>query len=449
MQTTTTHNLSASRHFAAGTGLLARLDRPAAAGVIAFAGWLVFIVARLADWAAGHISLFILSGTTYSHPALMVPKISHVHKKGYDGQFYYRFAFNPFNWHLTAYGITIDHPYRYTRIGYSVVAWIASFGGHGSLLPVVLVLVNLVCVAAMGWLGGVFARDAGRHALWGLLVAGYFGLVISVGRDTSEPLADACLLGGLLAYRRRRFGLAAALISYAVFTNEPVLALPVALGLTRLYLLGRRYLEKGRARLGREDLVWLAPGLLYLGLQGVQHLVVAGTAGGVADASANLTWPFKALVPGVDRDIARMSWTSLGLYDYNLIEFLVLAAFVAAGFLVLRATTAPGHERVAFVCFAALEMVIASGQFWDSVFGDGRTYVDAYVMAVVLLLATPAAADGLVPLTAGRGSHRDRASLTDRVFAPGRLVTGRRLGGLAGLAVVALVVVARRRILFM
>jgi hypothetical protein len=393
---------------------MARLDRPALAALIAFGGWLVFVVARLAGFADGKLNLFIESGTRYSHPALMVPKVSHVRGKGYDGQFYYRFAINPFNWHLTAYGITIDHPYRYTRIGYSVVAWLLSAGGHACALPFVLVLVNLLCVAGLAWLGGLLAHESGRHALWGLLLAAYFGLVVSVGRDTSEPLADLCLLGGLLSYRHRRFALAAFLIGYAVFTNEPILVFPVALALTRLWQMYRR-----SARPGLPDLVWVLPGFLYLLLQGIQHVVVRGTAGGVADASANLTWPFTALVAGLDRDLHRMSWTQLGTYDYNLIEFLALTTFLVAGFLVLRSTTAPIHERVAFIGFVVVEVVIASSQFWYSVFGDGRTYIYAFVMAVVLLLATPS-----------------------------QIITNRRLGWLAAVAVAVLLVVARRRVLF-
>jgi hypothetical protein len=412
--TTSTTDVTASPRASASALRLARLDRPVLAGLIASAGWLVFVVARLAGWADGKLSLFIAAGTTYSHPALMFPRVAHVKGKGYDGQFYYRFAFDPFNWRPTAFGITIDHPYRYTRIGYSVVAWVLSAGGHGRVLPLVLVVVNLLCVAAMAWLGGLLARESGRHALWGLLFTAYFGLVVSVGRDTSEPLADACLLGGLLAYRHRRFVLAALLLAYAVFTNEPVLVLPVALALTRLWQMCGR-----RARPGPQDLAWVLPGFLYAALQGIQHAVVPGTAGGVADASANLTWPFTALVAGLDRDLHRMSWTHLGRYDYNLIEFLALTGFVVAGFLVLRSTTAPIHERVAFIGFVVLELVIASSQFWYSVFGEGRTYIDAYVMAVVLLLATP-----------------------DRVLK------NRHLAWLAAAVVLALLVVARRRILF-
>jgi hypothetical protein len=154
-------------------------------------------------------------------------------------------------------------------------------------------------------------------------------------------------------------------------------------------------------------------------LQLIQRVTVPGPAGGVADAAANLTWPLTALVPGVFRDVRLMSWAHAGRYDYNLVEFLALAAFVLAGCLVLRVTTAPAHERLAFLGFTVLEMVIASGQFWDSVFGEGRTFIEVYLMAVVLLLGTP--------------QH---------------IVTNRRLGALAAAVTAVLIVVARRRVLF-
>ena len=196
MQVVSTTDAAASPR--ASAGRLARLDRPALAALIALAGWLVFAAARLAGWAHGQLSLFIASGTRYSHPALMFPRIAHVKGKGYDGQFYYRFAFDPFNWHVTAYGITIDHPYRYTRIGYSVVAWLLSGGGHGRLLPLALAGVNLAGVAAMAWLGGVLARQSGRHALWGLLFAAYFlpGCLPGPASDVEDVIAGSHAAGG-------------------------------------------------------------------------------------------------------------------------------------------------------------------------------------------------------------------------------------------------------------
>jgi hypothetical protein len=428
--------------------MLARLNHPAAAAAIAFIGWLAFVLARWLVWAKGHITLFIMSGVVFSHPNQMVPRISHVPSQGYDGQFYYRFARNPFNWHTTAYGITIDHPYRYTRIGYPLVAWVLSLGGNARLLPTVLVIINLICVAAMAWLGAKIARESGRHALWGLLFVAYFGLVISVGRDTAEPLADACMLGGLLAYRHSRYLLAAALVVYSVITNEPVLAFPVAIALTRLYAMAvpsggttpRTPRGVRRAKPGMPDLVWVLPGAAYVVLQGIQKVVVHGKAGGAADVRANFTLPFKDMVPYIYDDFRQMSWTHLGMYDFNVIEVIVLLAFVVAGFLVIRSTAAPVHERVTFVVFVLIEMVIASKQFWDSVFGDGRTYIDAYLFAVIMLIATPVA----VTATAGAGG----TGLLPRLLPANRVIASKHLTWLAGVAVAALIVVARRRILF-
>ena len=343
------------------------------------------MIIRLEGWADGQLSKFVEVGT----------------------------AINPFNWHRTAYGITIDRPYRYTRIGYSVLAWLLSGGGHAAALPFILVLVNLLSVAGIAWLGGLLARSAGRHALWGLLFAAYFGLVVSIGRDTSEPLADLCLLGGLLSYRQRRFVLAALLLSYAAFANEPVLVFPLALSLTRWWQVWRN-----SARPGLPDLAWVLPGFLYVLLQGIQQVVVGGVMGGLADASANLTWPFTALAAGVYRDVSWMSWSHLGTYDYNLLEFTVVTAFIVAACAVIRSTTAPAHERVAFAGFVVLELVLASSQFSYSVFGEGRTFIDAYLMAVVLLLGA------------------------------GRTIRNRHLAVLAIVILLALVLVARRRILF-
>jgi hypothetical protein len=443
VQLTSTTDATASARSAGGS-LLSRLNHPIAVGIIGFIGWLIYVIARWQIWGHGHISKFIMSGQhRFSHPDQMYPRISHVPSLGYDGQFYYRFAFNPFNWNSTAYGITVDHTYRYTRLGYPLVAWIVSLGGHGRLLPTVLVVLNLIFVGLMAWLGAKFARESGRHALWGLLFVAYFGLVISVGRDTSEPLADACMLGGLLAYRHSRYVWAALLVTYGVFTGEPILVLAVAVAVTRLYQFWRK-----RARPGRPDLVWVLPGAVYVVLQVIEKLVVKGKSGGAADASSNLTLPFKALVPGVYRDIKDLSWTHLGMYDYNLIEFIALAVIVVAGFMVIRSSTAALHEKVAFVGFVLVEMVIASGQYWDSTFGDGRTYIDAFLMAILVLLATPVGAvSGAVSETVSDGARKAHASLVDRLFSADRVITNKRLGLLAAVAFAALVIVARRRVL--
>jgi hypothetical protein len=447
VQVTSTTDPAASDRSAGAGPLLARLGNPITVGLIGFIGWLIYVILRWQVWAKGHISMFIMSGSNnkYSHPAQMFPKISHVSSTGYDGQFYYRFAFNPFNWNPDAYGITVDHNYRYTRIGYSLVAYIISLGGHGRLLPTVLVVVNLICVGAMAYLGAKFARESGRHALWGLLFVAYFGLTISVGRDTSEPLADALMLGGLLAYRHSRYVLAAVLVAYAVFTNEPILVLAVAIALARLYQFWLK-----RAKPGPADLIWVLPGAVYVLLQIAEKLVVKGKASGAADATANLTLPFKALVPGVYRDIKYSidSWTHPNFfdgYDYNLIIFIALLVIIVAAFAVIRSSAAPLHEKAAFVGFVLVEMVLASGQFWDATFGDGRTFIDVFLLAVIVLLATPASA--VTPAGAADAARSAHASLMDRVFAADRTMSNKRLAWVSAPTIVVLIFLLRRHIL--
>ena len=310
----------------------------------------------------------------------------------------------------------MDQSYRYPRIGYPILAWLVSLGQH-PLVPVALVTVNLVCVAAMAYLGGMFARDSGRHALWGLAFAAYFGLVISVGRDTAEPLAEACMLGGLLAYRRSRPVLATCLFTAGAVTRETILFAPAAIAVTRLVAFARR--RDQRARPGLADLTWVVPAVVYGMLQLAVHVVVRGEFPLLANGSRNLALPFTAMVDALRFDIGHISTAHLSPIDIDLLEYATLGVFVLAGLAVLLVTTAPVHERLAFVFFV-LQLGLLSGQIWTSTFGDGRSLIEPYLMALVLLLATPR-----------------------------RYISRRYLGLITACVVPALLVVARRRILYM
>src|ERR1700753_1191369 len=101
-------------------------------------------------------------------------------------------ARNPANLAWSAYGSGFDAWYRRVRIGYPALAWLGS-AGQVPALPWGLVVINVLSLGAIAVLGGGFAREAGRDALWGLLLASYFGLATSTARDLTEPLAAACL----------------------------------------------------------------------------------------------------------------------------------------------------------------------------------------------------------------------------------------------------------------
>ena len=371
-----------------------RLNRPFVPGVVAFLGWLGFALARWQIWAKGHLSLFIMAGHVYTHRAQLPRGLLLVPSAGYDGQFYYRLALDPVNWHATAFGITMDQSYRYTRIGYPVLAWLFSLGQH-RLVPVVLVAINLLAVAGMAVLGGMFARESGRHALWGLAFAAYFGLVISVGRDTAEPVAEACMLGGLLAYRRgdpstststSMYALAGVLFAFGAITRETILLAPAAIAVTRLVAIARR-LGNG-ATPGLADLTWVIPAAVYGGLEIAVHFVVRGEFPLLANTSRNLTVPFTAMVDALKHDAAHINTSHLGMIDIALLEYATVGIFIFAGLAALFDTTAPAHERLAFV-FCVLQLGLLSSQIWTSTFGDGRSFIEPYLLALILLFATP------------------------------------------------------------
>jgi len=396
--------------------LWSRLDRPLVPGIIAFLGWLGFALARWQIWAHGHLSLFIMAGHTYTHRTQLPRGLLRVPSAGYDGQFYYRLALDPANWNHTAFGITMDQPYRFTRIGYPILAWFFSLGQH-QLVPVVLVVLNLIGVAVMAMLGAAFARQAGRHALWGLAFAAYFGLVISVGRDTAEPLAEACMLGGLLAYRRgtaSMYLLAAGLFSYGVITRETILYAPAAIFVTRAIAVVRR-----RARPGLADLTWVLPAAAFGLVELAVHFVIKGEFPLLANSGRNLTAPFTALAHALRYNAAHINTAHLSPIDIAMLGYATLAIFILAGFAVLWITSAPGHERLAFVFFV-LQLGLLSSQIWTSTFGEGRSLIEPYLMALVLLVSTPR-----------------------------RYLSWPYLGMIAACVLPALAVVARRRILYM
>jgi hypothetical protein len=360
--------------------LAARTDRPTVAGLIALLAALGFVLARWQSWAQGSIGEFILVGRHFSVASQLRNGIPVQPTYGYDGQFFYRLALNPLNFHHTAYGITMDRSYRYMRIGYPVLTWLFSLGQHAAV-PVMLVAVNIAAVGAMGYLGAVFARDGGRHALAGLLLPGYFGLITSLSRDTAEPLAAACLLAGLLAVRARRPVLAAVLLAYGALTRETVMVAVAAVAVIRIISVLRR-----TQRPGRDDLTWVLPAVVFVAWQ----VVVKAATGSIpllADGGRNAGTPFMAPFQALRNNLDHINTHQFDQYDQWLLQLAIIAFFAIAALLTLRSTSAPVHERLALVLYL-LEICIVTPSTWGSLDADLRSFIEVYLLAVIILLGT-------------------------------------------------------------
>ena len=375
--------------------LASRMDRPAAAALIATLAAVAFTLARWQTWAHGSISRFILVGRHFAVVSQLPHGMPVAKTYGYDGQFFYRLALNPLNFHHTAYGITMDRPYRYMRIGYPALTWLVSLGQH-NLVPVMLVVVNIAAIGALGYLGGIFAVDGGRHALAGLLMPGYFGLLTSLSRDTAEPLAAVCLVAGLLAVRRRRPVLAGMLLAFGALTRETVMVAVAALAVMRV--LG---ILRGRARPGRQDLAWAIPAAAFAAWQ----VVVRAATGSVpllADGGRNAGTPFIAPVQAFRHNLGHIHLHQFEQYDLWFLELAILVCFSLAALLCLRSTSAPGHERLALVLYL-VEICVVTPSTWNSLDADMRAFIEVYLLAVIILLGSPRRTLGawLLPSLAG------------------------------------------------
>ncbi|HEU0130762.1 MAG TPA: hypothetical protein VFQ85_07205 [Mycobacteriales bacterium] len=328
------------------------------------------------------------------HPADL--RVVHERSTGYDGQFVYRLALDPFTRSITDDGITLDNaPYRQQRVGLPFAAW-AVRGATGLPLPVVLLLVNAAALVAATAAGAVLARRAGRNALWGLLAGLSPGLVVAVTRDLTEPLAAALLLAGLVAWTGRRPAVAAAAFTAAVLTRETALAMLAGLGLHELFRLAR---GSDRAAAARRALLLLVPLAVDAAWQAHLRAVWGELPLHATDGDVGL--PLARTVTGLlAHDASWRDWTSTpALLAHAAVgERLLLAALLAATAVALARSAGDPRLRWAWVPAALL----ATSAAWATDVGFLRAANEA-VLAGTLVLFGLRTRLGSAALTATAG----------------------------------------------
>jgi hypothetical protein len=376
-----------------------RIRWPSAEGA-----WLPALVIALVAAAAafaritlvGHGSLGFLvgAGRTYSDPARLPAGFPVRGGNGYDGQFMYRLAHDPFDWQRQASGVRLDGVFRLGRIGYPLLVWVVSLGGKPALLPAGLLLVGVAALAMLAALGAAYARRCGLAAGWGLLVC-WPGLLFSIDYDLAEPLEVALVVAGLLAVRAGRQDWAAAALSGAALTRETALVAVAAVALCRVPALWRQ------RRFGVSDLAWFVPVVVFAGWQLACRLVT-GRFPITSDASSNVQTPSTGLVDAWSRwsTIARSHPGGAWLHA---IELAVLVAVVCTALIAGRRRSSPAftsigtrddlsgvtNPLVVATVLGAVSALWASVAVWASG-SDLRMFADTYACAALVLLpATP------------------------------------------------------------
>lgn len=116
---------------------------------------------------------------------------------GYDGQFYYAIARDPWRTHLNS---QIDHPpARHLRMLYPFLCWLCS-GGDRLVLFWVMPAINLVCLAGLTALGAWFALQNGRSPWWGLSLPLFLNSGLPALHNLTDTMTTLALAGMLIGW---------------------------------------------------------------------------------------------------------------------------------------------------------------------------------------------------------------------------------------------------------
>lgn len=156
--------------------------------------------------AHGDFTYFFVAGSDFVDASQTPGPVFVQQGQGYDGQFFYRYALDPFDFSKTNYGVTTDLvPYRIQRIGYPALAWLFSGGGNAALVPVALILVNLLAFFGILLFTGKLAKYFGAAPSMRIAPILLCGLYMSVARDLSEVTELFFFLGALYGLIRNEY----------------------------------------------------------------------------------------------------------------------------------------------------------------------------------------------------------------------------------------------------
>ena len=221
---------------------------------------LVCVLYQYGERYGYRVSGFICQGDKFIPPeGLERGLVVYRHCPGYDGQFFYYIALNPFG-DLEDYEYIGNPAWRYQRIGYPLLAWLFSFGNK-SAVPYSLLMINLLSIIFSTYLISILLKEQKLDPRYAVLYALSGTLVYPLLRDLAEITSAAFLISGFFFFARRRFVTSGLLLGYAMLCREVIFAVVPVMILDWLVL-------------SREKKAWLAPLLAFFMMFG-WHLYVA------------------------------------------------------------------------------------------------------------------------------------------------------------------------------
>ena len=182
-----------------------------------------FIKIGSVDVQRSHASHVIKYDPTYRYP----PNHDAPNGTGFDGQLYYYIALDPAN--ARYYIDSGEVGLRYERILYPLTARALALGQPG-LVPYAMLLINLLAVALGTLALASWLRRKGVSPWFAAIFGFYPGLLISLQRDLTEPLAYGLVALAIYLFDfggRRRFLWAGLAFALAVLARETTVVFPL------------------------------------------------------------------------------------------------------------------------------------------------------------------------------------------------------------------------------
>jgi hypothetical protein len=361
-------------------------------GMLAGAVATLFMLARIAVAGHGNVAALVVAGSRWVRRPPATSWLPVRPGPGYDGQFYYRIALGPLDWARTAFGIQLDNLARLDRVGYPAIVSALSLA-HASLVPAVMVVVNIGAFTVLAWAASTLARDAGRGAAWGLAVAGFSGFEWSMSRDLTEVTEAMFVVVAILALRRGRPVWAGLSLVGAVMSREAALLVVGAVLAERsvgLLLPARSAGTAGhggrhpRRVLGADDAAWALPGLAFAAWQ-VALRLREGEFPVLRSGHRNVGLPLSGLLQGARHYLDLLPQTGAMLWFWELGVLLVVGGFAAFS---LRSSRALGYEKLAWLGALVLGVLLGPA-IWSGNVGF-RSLDDFYVLSYVIALSSRA-----------------------------------------------------------
>jgi hypothetical protein len=184
---------------------------------------LCFVGARLAV-GGFDFSRFIVIGEYFANQSEMTVPLKVLPGHGYDGQMFFRLALDPWKPGHRIEGIRLDSAaYRQQRILYPAMVWVLSGFGKVAWVPFIMVLVNGLALVFVAWIFSMMAAQASLPLWLGVLPAVSNGLLLSLGRDTAEPVAALCLVAAIFLVINKKHWAGNLALALGVLTRETMI----------------------------------------------------------------------------------------------------------------------------------------------------------------------------------------------------------------------------------